>query len=126
MPYKSIVTKRQKHNERRTRARLDWLALYGMCCVDCGAREGELDPIIARKVKLEADRENPDDKATRRPHFADREYNRRVSRTETSTDIFSRSEEFRKRELAKCRPRCQRCHNRRTTELRRAESEQVP
>ena len=67
------------------------------------------------KVLVQAD---PTSKETSRPDYADREYNRRSGRTETSSDIYSRSKEFRERELNKCKPRCQRCHNRRTAERR--------
>jgi hypothetical protein len=114
------------YRERRARARVEWLALFDSRCVDCGAVEGDVDPVIGRKVKLEADHENPDEKETRRPDYADREYNSRVGRRETSLDIFSRRKEFRDRELAKCRPRCQRCHNQRTSERRAQAAEEVP
>ncbi len=101
---------------------MEWLAIFGFACVDCHGREGDLDIVIGRKIKLEADHENPAMKETRRPHLAEREYNQRAGRQESSADIFSRSKVFRERELAKCKPRCQRCHVKRTTERQQQDS----
>lgn len=126
MAYRKPERKLEWMRENRKRIRLEWLAMFDSRCVDCGAREGDEDPVIGRKVKLEADHEQPAQKETRRPQYADREYNARTGRRETSIDIFSRAKKFRDAELAKCRPRCQRCHNRRTTERRALIEQEVP